>query len=220
MKHGVFYRVIIVLALYFGLTYFGGIWGWRILYPIRLFVTFLHEFGHAIGGVMTGASVEHIRINANGSGMTATRGGHRGTIIMGGYIGSAIFGNLLFYIGAKSQKLVKPTLVIVILAMLITGFIWYNSIFTTLVMIVFSAALFLIGFKTKYGRDILMLLGLLSVIYIIQDTSSGPSSDLKAFEGIIPAKIWMYIWLAIALSILALNMKLLFRADDVQSQKP
>jgi len=216
LKHGVFYRILIILALYFGLTYFGGIWGWRVLYPIRLFVTFLHEFGHALGSILTGGSVEHIRINANGSGVTASRGGHRGITIMGGYIGSAIFGNVLFYIGAKSKTLVKPTVGIVILAMLITGFIWYNSVFTTLVMSVFSAALFFIGFKTKYGRDILMLLGLISVIYIIQDTGRGPSSDLRAFEGIIPARIWMYIWLVIALGILALNMKLLFSAKDVR----
>lgn len=58
-----------------------------------------------------------------------------------------------------------------------------------------------------------MLLGLASIIYIIQDFNVGPSSDLAQMERelkYIPAKVWMYIWLAIVLAILALNLKMLF----------
>ena len=87
--------------------------------------------------------------------------------------------------------------------------------------------LFLAGFKTKFGREILMFLGLISVIYIIQDTASGPSLDLRAFEEelrFFPAKLWMFIWLAIALGILALNLRMLWREDKrevkVKTEKP
>jgi len=101
----------------------------------------------------------------------------------------------------------------VIAAMMVTGFIWFNSLFTTAVLCGFSALLFFVGFKTDYGREVLMLLGLASIIYIIQDFNVGPSSDLAAMERelkYIPAKVWMYIWLGIVLAILALNMKMLF----------
>ena len=208
-------RIIIITAIYFGLSTYGGLLGWQILYPIRLFVTFLHEFGHAAGALMTGGAVEYIEIETNSAGVTSTFNGNTSVILMGGYIGSAIFGNLLFYIGARRHNWVKPTLVLVIAAMLITGFIWYNSMFTTLVLCGFSTILFLVGFKTKYGREILMLLGLASIIYIIQDFNVGPSSDLAAMERelkYIPAKVWMYIWLAIVIAILALNLKMLFSA--------
>jgi len=211
-------RIIIITAIYFGLSTYGGLLGWKILYPIRLFVTFLHEFGHAAGALMTGGAVEYIEIETNSAGVTSTFNGNASVILMGGYIGSAIFGNLLFYIGARRHSWVKPTLVLVIAAMLITGFIWYNSIFTTLVLCGFSAVLFLVGFKTKYGREILMLLGLASIIYIIQDFNVGPSSDLAAMERelkFIPAKVWMYIWLAIVIAILALNLKMLFSAKTI-----
>ena len=211
-------RIIIITAIYFGLSTYGGLFGWKILYPIRLFVTFLHEFGHAAGALMTGGAVEYIEIETNSAGVTSTFNGNASVILMGGYIGSAIFGNLLFYIGARRHSWVKPTLVLVIAAMLITGFIWYNSIFTTLVLCGFSAVLFLVGFKTKYGREILMLLGLASIIYIIQDFNVGPSSDLAAMERelkFIPAKVWMYIWLAIVIAILALNLKMLFSAKTI-----
>ena len=206
-------RIIIITAIYFGLSSYGGLLGWKILYPIRLFVTFLHEFGHAAGALITGGAVEYIEIETNSAGVTSTFNGNRSVIIMGGYIGSAIFGNLLFYIGARREKWVRPTLVLVIAAMLITGFIWYNSLFTTAILCGFSALLFIVGFKTNFGREILMLLGLASIIYIIQDFNVGPSSDLAAFERemkFIPAKVRMYIWLGIALAILAVNLKMLF----------
>lgn len=213
-------RIIVITAAYFGLSTYGGLMGWRILYPIRLFVTFLHEFGHASGALITGGAVEHIEIHPNAGGLTSTFNGKPSVILMGGYIGSAIFGNLLFYIGARKEKWVKPTLVIVIAAMLITGFIWYNTLFTTAVLCGFSALLFFVGFKTKFGREILMLLGLASVIYIIQDFNVGPSSDLAAMERemkFIPAKIWMYIWLGIVLALLALNLKMLFSVKMVKA---
>ena len=215
-------RIIIITTVYFGLSTYGGLLGWKTLYPIRLFVTFLHEFGHAAGALITGGAVEYIAIETNSAGVTSTFNGNRSVILMGGYIGSAIFGNLLFYIGARRHNWVKPTLVLVIAAMLITGFIWYNSLFTTIVLCGFSALLFLVGFKTNYGREILMLLGLASIIYIIQDFNVGPSSDLAQMERelkYIPAKVWMYIWLAIVLCILALNLKMLFSGRTTEPKE-
>ena len=50
-------RIVLITAVYFGLSTYGGLTGWKILYPIRLFVTFLHEFGHAAGALITGGSV-------------------------------------------------------------------------------------------------------------------------------------------------------------------
>jgi len=223
MKHGIFFRIVFITAAYFGLSYFGGLAGWRILYPVRLFVTFLHEFGHAAGALVTGGAVEHIEIMPNGSGLTSTFNGSPAIIIMSGYIGSAIFGNILFYIGARKQKWVKPTLILVIAALLITGFIWYNTFFTTAILCGFAALLFVIGFKTKFGREILMLLGLASVLYIIQDFNVGPTSDLAAFERelvFIPARVWMFIWLAIVLGLLALNLKILFSVKEIETPEP
>lgn len=208
-------RIIIITAAYFCLSTYGGLLGWQVLYPIRLFVTFLHEFGHAAGALLTGGAVEYIAIEPNSAGVTSTFNGNPSVILMGGYIGSAIFGNLLFYIGARKHNWVKPVLGLVIAAMLITGFIWYNTLFTTAILCGFSLLLYVVGFKTKYGREILMLLGIASVIYIIQDFNVGPTSDLAGMERqmkFIPAKVWMYIWLGIVLLILAFNLKMLFSA--------
>ena len=227
MRGNLILRIVIILAIYFGLTYFGGEVGRKLLYPIRLFVTFLHEFGHAIGAVITGGWVEEVQINQDGSGWTKSANGNRSITIMGGYLGSAIFGNLLFYVGARTQKLIKPMMVLVILSMLVTGFYWFNSLFTTGVLVLFSLVLFFIAFKTNFGREVLMFLGLASVIYIIQDFNVGPTSDLKAYEEemvFIPAQVWMYIWLGVAVLLLMFNLKMLLRKDpsdyDLNTQAP
>ena len=217
MRSKILIRMILMLAIYFGLSYYGGEMGRKILYPIRLFVTFLHEFGHAIGAVITGGWVEEIQINADGSGWTRSANGNRAITIMGGYLGSALFGNLLFLIGARARPLVKPMLVLVILSMLVTGFYWYNSLFTTGVLLAFSAVLIFILLWTNWGAEVLMFLGLASVIYIIQDFNVGPRSDLKAYEEvmvILPAQVWMYIWLAVAVLLLIFNLKILFSVKD------
>jgi hypothetical protein len=222
-RNALIIRITIILVIYFILHNPVGRVQFElfqaVLYPIRNFVTFLHEFGHASGALITGGSVISIEIHSSGGGLAWTRGGNRAVTIMGGYLGSALFGNLLFYIGAKKPKWVKPTLSIVILAMLITGFLWYKTLYTTALLCIFAGALFVIGFKTKFGRDALMFLGLASVLYIIQNFNIGPRSDLSAFEteiGILPSRAWMYVWLTIALIFLAINLKMLFNIKQVK----
>ena len=115
------------------------------------------------------------------------------------------------------------TLGVIIFTMLITAFLWYRTLFTTVLLCAFAAGLFLIGFKTKFGRDILMFLGLASVLYITQNFRIGPSSDLASFQreiGFLSAKIWMYIWLVISLAIVALNLKMLFNIKEVDAPPP
>ncbi len=225
-RNALILRIVVISVIYFVLNNPVGWTQWKtfqlILYPITNFVIFLHEFGHAFGALITGGSVDSVEIHSRG-GTAWTSGGNRAIVLMGGYIGSALFGNLLFYIGARKPNWVKPTLAVVILAMLVTGFLWYRTLFTTALLCIFAGALFLIGFKTKFGRDVLMFLGLASVLYIIQNFNVGPSSDLAAFEreiGFLPAKVWMYIWLIISLAIVGLNLKMLFNIKDVQEVAP
>lgn len=204
------------MAIYFGLRYYGGVEGRKVLYPINLLVTFLHEFGHALGAIITGGNVVSVQINQDGSGWTRTLGGNRSVVIMGGYLGSAIFGNVLFYIGARAPKLIKPAIILLCLSMLTTGFIWFNSMFTTGILLLFSAVILFLGLWTKFGREVLMFIGLISIIYIIQDFNVGPKSDLEAYAKemvFIPSFLWMYIWLGIVIVLFLFNLKILWRTS-------
>lgn len=223
MRQSILFRMIIFLAIYIGLRFFGGELGRQILTPIILLVTYLHELGHAVGSWITGGEVVDITINQDGSGLTRTIGGSRAVILMGGYIGSAIFGNILFLIGAKFKKLVKPTLLLLAISMVGIGFFLYSSMFTTGFLAVFSLFLIFVIWKTTWGREILMFLGLASISYIIQDFNIGPSSDLTKYAEImkvLPANAWMYIWLAIALLLSFYNLRFIFKSkDDFKTEK-
>jgi len=220
MKKNTLIRIIVILIIYLGLRYFGGSVGRTILYPITLLVTFLHEFGHALGAILTGGSVEALQINENGSGFTKTLGGSRGIILIGGYVGSAILGNLLFYIGARKPRIAHITLYVLASIMLISALFWFNSFFTTGLLMVFALILFFIASKTTFEREVLMFLGLASIIYIVQDFNVGPGSDLKAYADlfvIIPTVVWMYIWLGIVLLLCFANFRLIFKGSRTDS---
>src|SRR5438045_5490060 len=76
-----------------------------LTYPFRIFVTFIHEGGHAIAALLTGNSVESLSIATNASGETYTSQG--GTISQmfvasAGYLGSMTFGALLLVLIRKT----------------------------------------------------------------------------------------------------------------------
>src|SRR5438046_8760339 len=70
-------------------------------YPFRIFVTFIHEGGHAIAALLTGNSVESLSVAMNGSGETySTRGGLISQMVVSsaGYLGAMAFGCFLLWL--------------------------------------------------------------------------------------------------------------------------
>ena len=76
-----------------------------IVYPIRLFVTFIHESSHALMAVLTGGSVQSLTISADTSGLTySAPSGLIGGLLTSsaGYIGTTVFGVLMLYLIRKN----------------------------------------------------------------------------------------------------------------------
>src|ERR671912_1700669 len=76
-----------------------------LTYPFRLFVTFIHEGGHAIAALLTGNSVGSLSIATNASGETYTsRGGTISQIFVAsaGYLSSMAYGALLLVLIRRS----------------------------------------------------------------------------------------------------------------------
>ena len=215
MRPWIIVKLLIFLALYYTIKYLGGTYGQYILYGINQMVTFLHEFGHAAGAVITGGGVEALQINQDGSGFTMTRGGSRGVILLGGYIGSAIFGNVLFFIGALRQKWAGICLHILASMMVFSAIFWFNSMFTSSLLIGFAILLVVISRFKSIRDEVVMFFGVATVMYIIEDFNVGPSSDLQQYAEIfyiIPAAVWMYIWLAIVLILSIWNVYIVIRS--------
>src|SRR5882672_7138139 len=77
-----------------------------VTYPFRIFVTFIHEGGHAIAALLTGNSVQALSVATNASGETyTTQGGLISQVFISsaGYIGSMAFGALLLVLIRKAM---------------------------------------------------------------------------------------------------------------------
>ncbi|MEL6865802.1 MAG: M50 family metallopeptidase [Bacteroidota bacterium] len=216
MKNNMLIRMIILLVIYLGLRFFGGELGYKILYPINLLVTFLHEFGHALGAWLTGGGVMEIMINQDGSGYAKTYGGSRAIVLMGGYIGSALLGNLLFYIGVRQPRYSGIALYVLAALMVVVAIFKSASLFTTGFLLLFTLGISFVASKESIAREVLMFLGMASILYIIQDFNVGPSSDLAAYADLfvfIPATVWMYIWLAVVVLLTFWNLRMIFKSQ-------
>lgn len=76
-----------------------------LVYPIRLFVTFIHESSHALVAFLTGGSVQSLTIASDGSGVvySAASGWISGLLTSSaGYLGTTVFGVLMLFLIRRS----------------------------------------------------------------------------------------------------------------------
>jgi hypothetical protein len=97
-------RMLLIAAIItIGLWYIPII-GW-LAYPFRIFVTFIHEGGHALAALLTGNSVASLSVALDGSGETYTSQGNILSQIFvssAGYVGATAFGALLLVLIRRS----------------------------------------------------------------------------------------------------------------------
>ena len=142
----------------------------------------------------------------DGSGLTQIIGGSQGLSTIGGYVGSAIFGNVMLALAIRGHAGI--VLKVLAVCMLFASIHWFDNLVTTLALLIFAIGMFALSI-TPGKNFALSFLGIACVMYIIQDFNVGPSSDLEAYQnevGIFPAQIWMYIWLGIVILITGINL--------------
>ena len=91
---------------------FGGV----LLYPFKLFATWLHELSHGIAMIVTGAGFDHIVIYRDTSGLAYayTSVGSFGTAIIAaaGYMGTPLWGAVLFVVTPDARTARRALLVL------------------------------------------------------------------------------------------------------------
>ena len=184
------------------------------IYPINLLVTFLHEFGHSFAALITGWSVSSVEINSDWSGLAWTSWGWRSIILMWWYIWSAIFWNILLYVGLKKSKYSEKIIYFLSGLMIFTAVYWFSGIFSSIILLLMALLFILFAKKTDFDSYMLSFLWVASIIYIIEDFNWWPSSDLSKFSDIfmiVPQFIWMYVWLIIVIVITGINLKFILK---------
>lgn len=203
-----------------------------LTYPFRLFVTFIHEGGHALAAVLTGSSVQSLSVAIDTSGLTETltpQGGFfsRFFISSAGYLGTIAFGALLLWL---VRRKVKARVVLVGSAAIILGLtVVFGFIapltnlslqpFTVIAGVAIAAGLlaaakyaglraanFLVGFLAV--QCVLNAVFDLKTVLLMSVASSEPNdaANMAAATGV-PALVWSLIWIGIAVLILSTAMR-------------
>lgn len=216
---GVFLVAASVVSVVLSYIPFAGF----LVYPFKLFVTFIHEGGHALVTLLTFGSVQGIAINLDTSGTTQSIGGISLLISSAGYLTSTIYGALLL-LAARSASLVKAGLALSALAVLaltlffVTGFFgWLTGIGIATILVISSAVL-----GTRAAHFFLSFLAVqcclnaiydLRTLFVISAISGQPSDAMNMQRlTLIPAVFWALAWMLISLVILWVALRGYFRA--------
>ena len=213
-----------------------------VSYPFRIFVTFIHEGGHAIAALLTGNTVSSLSVATNSSGETySTQGGLISQVLISsaGYIGSMAFGALLLILIRKSVQarivLLGSAILIFSLTMiyglfkpLLSGFAWAGIPFTLLAGSIISVTLVLIArfASAKVASFFVSFLAVQCVLNALFDLKtvfflSAPFAFPVHTDAVnmanatgIPAIFWAFIWIVLALGILWFAMRLYVAGRD------
>jgi hypothetical protein len=217
-----------------------------LTYPFRIFVTFIHEGGHALAALLTGNSVVSLSVATNASGETyTTQGGLISQVFISsaGYLGSMAFGALLLVLIRKAVAarvvLLGSAIFIFGLTMiygLIKPIFWFSAWsgipFTLLAGTILSVGLVLIArfASAKVATFFVSFLAVQCVLNALFDLKTvfflsspfGPAVQTDALNMAqathVPAILWTVIWITMALGILWFVMRLYVAGRDKSYQ--
>lgn len=195
-----------------------------LVYPFRLFVTFIHEGGHALAALLTLGKVESVSIYVNASGETLTRGGVQPFIASAGYLASTIFGASLLMLcrrGSNTKAALTVTAgIILALTAFYAGdpFSWAMGIFIAIALI-----LVVIAAGPRFAHFFLSFLAVQCCLNALFDldtlfwltTRTNAQNDAVTMQQLtfIPAAFWAAAWMFISVVALILALRSYARSN-------
>jgi hypothetical protein len=186
------------------------LWPTVWIYPLKIFVVFLHELSHAIAGLATGGTVQRITLDPYQGGATYVNGGNALVMLSAGYLGSLLWGLGLLLVARMRVRTSRNALVLLGALMLGTSLLFVRNIFGFLFGLLFGAALVFAARKLPSDgvQVVLTALGLTSALYslfdIRDDILKHPQLQSDAFmlgqlTGV-NTLVWGFLWAGIALT--------------------
>lgn len=213
-----------------------------LTYPFRIFVTFIHEGGHAFAALLTGNTVDYLNVAPNASGETySTHGGLLSQIFISsaGYLGAMGFGALLLIL---IRKAIAARIVLLASGLLIFGLTLiyglfkplysFNGLsgipFTLVAGIFISVGLVLIArfASARVATFFVSFLAVQCVLNALFDLKTvfflaSPFAPAVPTDAVnmahatgIPAVLWAGVWIILALGILWCVMRLYVAGRD------
>ena len=219
----IFKRYIALLLIFIGI---GFLWNTPFVYPLKIFVVFMHEVSHGLAAIATGGRIVEIQINPQQGGYALTQGGSRFLTLTAGYLGSLLWGGLILLLAART-RLDKAISILIGTGMVAISIGYGESTFTYLFGIGFGVALVAIGFYLPEGVNdwVLRIIGVTSCLYAILDIKSDVldrsnlRSDARMLSEVtgIPTEIWGVLWILIAIG---LTLWFLYLSGKTEEAEP
>ncbi len=224
-------KAVLILAVLFIAVWVG--WDTPLVYPIKIFVVFLHELGHALAALLTGGQVVSIQIFPDEGGLTTTRGGWPLVILSAGYVGGLFFGGVLLYLSSRIRT--RWLLVALGVLLAVSTLLFLRNVFAILYGLLASAALFFCAyrFSPEVNFYVIRFIAVASCLYALLDMRSDLFTSAPATAGIvndavalsqltgIPALVWSVLWLVISLIAVGyFFMASIRRGSGKKSDKP
>ena len=203
----IFKRYIALLLIFIAI---GFLWNTLFVYPLKIFVVFMHEVSHGLAAIATGGRILEIQINPQQGGHALTQGGSRFWTLTAGYLGSLLWGGVILLLAART-RFDKAISILIGFGMVAISIGFGESTFTYLLGIGFGVALIAIGFYLPEAVNdwILRIIGVTSCLYAILDIKSDVldrsnlRSDARMLSEVtgIATEIWGAVWILIAIAL-------------------
>ena len=197
-----------------------------ITHPIQLFVTFIHETGHALTTLATFGEVGRITLDWNGDGATWTRGGWRFLISSAGYLSTTLYGSALLLLlrrpGLARTAAIGTGALLLIMTALFAG----NGL-AWIVGLIFGAGCLALGVKAKprITHFFMSFLGIqcllnaffdLVTLMYLSAFATGARTDAQnmsdATNGFIPAIVWAVGWSLLSVGFLIATLVIYYKS--------
>jgi len=200
----------LLLPLGLGLVAF-LLWDTFVVYPVRLFVVFLHEISHGLAAVVTGGAIVSIGLSFDEGGVCVTRGGSPFLVLNAGYLGSLLWGALFLVLGGTRRQARSMIAAVGLFALVVTllyvrtWFGFFYGLAAGLVLLAVASRL-----KPVVSEVLLATLGATSCLYAVWDIASDvlfrtvAESDASALARLtgLPAVVWGVVWICLSLAVL------------------
>lgn len=195
-------------------------WNSFFVYPLKIFVVFLHELSHGIAAVITGGSIEKIELSPQQGGVCYTSGGIRFIVLSAGYLGSLLWGSLLLVLSTR-PRLDRPIVAVLGALTLLVTIVYVRTWFGFFYGIAASAVLLLVAMKLSVtvSSVLVKVIGVTSCLYAVWDIGSDvlfrsiPESDASQIAAMthVPSVIWGVLWIAISLAVMVFAMRIMLK---------
>ncbi|MCH8957124.1 M50 family metallopeptidase [candidate division KSB1 bacterium] len=211
----------VIIAIFF-------LWSTPALYPLKLLIVFFHESSHALMTIATGGQVIELEIDRMQGGHVISAGGNRFITLTAGYLGSLIWGVVIYLlaVGSKYDKAIMFCLGIIIMAVTT---LFVRDLFAFGFGGLTGLFMILMGVKApmQINDIILRVIGVTSMSYVPLDvysdtivrTSLRSDAFMLAEEFGGTTVLWGTIWLLVSVVILIATLKISLKFSPVTEAK-